>query len=437
MLTAIRGHLVYPVGDPFAGDPDIAIVEHADGLLIVNDGIIEAVGDHATLAPTLPARVGVTHYPNALIVPGFVDCHVHYVQTGIVGAYGAQLTEWLERYAFPAERGFADAGHGAATAKVFCDELLRNGTTSALVFASVHPPSVDALFAEAEGRGLALIAGKVLMDRNAPADLLDTPQRGYDESKALIARWHGRGRLRYAITPRFAPTSSPEQLELASALRREHPDVHIHTHLAENTTEVEWVKRLFPERRSYLDVYAHHGLVGRRAMFAHAIHLDEEDYCRCHETGAALAHCPTSNLFLGSGLFRMDRAKDARRPVQVGLGTDIGAGTSFSLLATAGEAYKVAQLGGASLHPAQALYLATLGGARALGLDDRLGTFASGLAADVVVLDPSATKLLAYRNARSQAALETLFVLMTLGDDRVVRATYAAGRLAHDRDACK
>jgi guanine deaminase len=316
------------------------------------------------------------------------------------------------------------------TARIFCDELLRQGTTTALVFCSVHAGSVDALFEAAQARNLRLIAGKVLMDRNAPAALLDTAQSGYDQSKALIKRWHGRGRALYAITPRSAMTSTPEQLELAGALWKEHPDVFVQSHISENQDEIAWVKELFPQRQDYLDVYDHYGLAGRRAVYAHGIHLGERELCRCHETGTALSHCPTSNLFLGSGLFRAKLAKDPKRPVHVGLGTDIGGGTSFSMLATMGEAYKVAQLEGHPIDAIEAFFLATLGGARALALDDRIGTLAPGREADMVVLDPSATPLLAFRSSRSRSITETLAVLTTLGDDRAVRATYVAGKLA-------
>jgi len=327
---------------------------------------------------------------------------------------------------------FRDPKHAAAMANVFCGELLRNGTTTALVFCAVYPQSVDALFAEAERRGMRIVAGKVLMDRNSPEALRDTPQSGYDDSKTLIGRWHKRGRALYAITPRFAGTSTPEQLDAAGALWREHPDVHVHTHIAENKREIAWTAELFPSARNYLDVYDRCGLIGRRAVLAHGVHLSEDELCRCHESGTALAHCPTSNLFLGSGLFRIGAAKDPRRPVHVGLGTDIGGGTSFSLLATMGAAYEVAQLGGRSLSAVEAFYLATLGGARALALDDRIGTIAPGREADLTVLDPNATPLLTLRNSRAESVDEMLFTLMTLGDDRAVRATYVAGRLAHE-----
>lgn len=433
MITALRGPLAYCTDDPFLAGAT-ALRYERDGLLICRDGIVDAVGAYHALRGQLPDDCAVSDYSDCLIVPGFVDTHIHYVQTGIIGAQGRQLLDWLERYTFPAEIAFSDPDEAKRTASTFCDELLRHGTTTALVFCSVHPGSVDAIFEQAARRNMLLIAGKVLMDRNAPEPLRDTAQTGYDQSKALLRKWHRNGRCRYAITPRFAATSSPEQLELAGALWGEYPDVHLHTHIAENRNEIAWVRELFPERANYLDVYAHYGLTGRRAVLAHGVHLDEPALCRCHETGTALSHCPTSNLFLGSGLFRMRHVRDPRRPVQVGLGTDIGAGTSFSLLATMGEAYKVSQMVGEPIDAIEAFYLATLGGARALDLADRIGTFASGKDADCVVLDPRATPLLAFRTARAAGIEEMLAVLMTLGDDRCVRATYVAGSPVHERD---
>jgi guanine deaminase len=302
------------------------------------------------------------------------------------------------------------------------------------VFCAVFPQSVDALFEEASARNMRVIAGKVLMDRNAPAALLDSAQRGYDDSRALIARWHGRGRNLYAITPRFAPACTRAQLELAGALWHEHPNVFMQSHIAESVAEVAWARELFPERSGYLDIYGHYGLTGRRAMLAHGIHLTESELAACHDAGTAISHCPTSNLFLGSGLFRVNVAKDPRRPVHVGMGTDIGAGTSFSMLATMGEAYKVAQLNGYSMSALRNFYLATLGGARALALDHLIGTLQPGREADLVVLDPNATELLALRCERSKSIEETLFVLMTIGDDRAVKATYVAGELRYARD---
>ena len=427
---AIRGTLIFCRDDPFLTDPGTAFVHEPDGLVICRNGIIEAVGSYGALRSELPPNANVADYSGCLIAPGFIDTHIHYVQTGIIGAQGHQLLDWLNDYTFVAEQAFADPAVAQETARVFCDELVRQGTTTALVFCSVHAGSVDALFAEAERHNLRLIAGKVLMDRNAPAALTDTARSGYDQSKALIDRWHGRGRCLYAVTPRYAGSSTPEQLELAGALWREHPGTFMQTHIAEQHDEIAWVMKLFPQRRDYLDIYAHYGLIGRRAVLAHGVHLDESEFERCHASGTALAHCPTSNLFLGSGLFPLRTARDPRRPVHVGLGTDIGAGTSFSLLATMGEAYKVAQLRNRPIDAVEAFFLSTLGGARALALEDRVGTLAPGHEADMVVLDPNATPLLAFRNRRTRSIAETLAVLMTLGDDRAVRATYVAGRRA-------
>ena len=432
-ISALRGTLVFCRDDPFLTDRSNAFVHEPDGLVICRDGLIEQVGPFASRKERLPADVTITDYSGCLISPGFIDTHVHYVQTGVIGAQGKQLLDWLETYTFVAEQAFADEAVARETARVFCDELVRNGTTTALVFCSVHAGSVDALFEEAERRNLRLIAGKVLMDREAPAALTDTARSGYDQSKALIAKWHGRGRCLYAITPRFAVTSTPEQLELAGSLWLEHPEVFVQTHIAENLAEIARVRDLFPDRRDYLDVYDHYGLTGRRAVLAHGVHFGESEFARCHDSGTAIAHCPTSNTFLGSGLFAMRQARDPRRPVQVGLGTDIGGGTSFSLLATMGEAYKVAQLRGRPIDAVETFYLATLGGARALALDDKLGTLAPGHEADLVVLDPNATPLLAFRNSRARSIEDILAVLTTLGDDRAVRATYVAGEMAHVR----
>jgi guanine deaminase len=434
-VTALRGTIVTCRDDPFLTDPAGAFATEADGIVVCRNGVIERVGPAAEIMRSLPADTSVTHYQGCLIAPGFIDTHVHYVQTGMIASYGEQLLDWLNRYAFPAEMAFKDPAHAEAMARVFCDELLRNGTTTALVFCAVYPQSVDALFAEAERRGMRLVAGKVLMDRNAPDELRDTAQQGYDESKALISRWHGRGRSLYAITPRFAGTSTPAQLDAAGSLWREHPGVLMQTHISENQREIEWTAELFPARKNYLDIYDHHGLIGKRAVLAHGVHLSDNEICRCHESGAAIAHCPTSNLFLGSGLFQIARFKDPKRPVQVGLGTDVGGGTSFSMLATMAAAYGIAQLNGRSLAAVEAFYLATLGGARALSLEDKIGSISPGREADLIVLDPKATPLLALRSERAESIQDLLFALMTLGDDRAVAATYVAGKLAHARDA--
>ncbi len=428
---AYRAALLHSLGDPAEVGIEASYEYFADGLLVVENGLITAVGPAPELLAQLPSDVVVEHYPHGLITPGFVDTHIHFPQTGMVGAYGEQLLDWLNNYTFPCESQFADSAHAETVAEIFLDELLRNGTTTALVFASVHPESVEALFAAAHKRDLRLIAGKVLMDRNAPDYLTDTADSGYQQSKALIERWHGKGRLHYAVTPRFAPTSSPAQLTLAGQLLQEYPDLYLQTHLSENLKEIEWVKALFPERKNYLDVYDHYQLLGERSVLAHGVHLCDEECQRLAETGSAIAFCPTSNLFLGSGLFNLPQAE--RFKVNVGLGTDVGGGTSFSLLQTLNEAYKVMQLQGHKLDPFKSFYLATLGGARALRLQDRIGTLQPGRDADFVVLDYHATPLLKYRISQARDFAEVLFVLLTLGDDRTVERTYAAGGLVHQR----
>lgn len=433
-ISAVRGRLVWFDEDPFLVGSR-ALRHESDGVIVITDGRIERVGPAAEIVPGLEPGCPLEHYPGCVISPGFIDTHVHYAQTAIVGAHGhapsgapgAQLLDWLNHYAFPAELELADRAKADAMARAFCDELVRNGTTTALVFCTVFPDSVDALFEEAARRNLRVIAGKVLMDRHAPAGLLDSAQSSYDDSKALIRRWHGRGRARYAITPRFAPTSTPEQLELAGALWSEHPDTYVHSHLSENAAECAWVRELFPDHERYLDVYEAHGLIGRRAVYAHGVHLDDEDVSTCHHSGTSLAHCPTSNLFLGSGLFNLGAATRADRRVHVGLGTDIGAGTSFSMLATLNEAYKVAQLTGSALDGVTGWYLATRGAADALDLADTVGSLTPGCEADLVVIDPSATPLLKLRTDRCESIEELLFALMTLGDDRAIAAAYVAG----------
>jgi guanine deaminase len=429
---AYRAAILHSLDDPALVGVQASYEYFADGVLVVEDGRISALGAASEVLPTLSDDVEVTHYPDALITPGFIDTHIHFPQTGMVGSYGEQLLDWLNEYTFPCEGQFADKAHADGVAQIFLKELLRNGTTTALVFGSVHPESVDALFEAAQALDLRLIAGKVMMDRNAPDYLTDTAQSSYAQSKALIERWHGKGRLHYAVTPRFAPTSSEAQLTLAGQLLREYPDVYLQTHLSENLQEIEWVKALFPERGNYLDVYDHYQLLGERSVFAHGVHLCDAECKRLAETGSAIAFCPTSNLFLGSGLFNLPQAE--RFKVNVGLGTDVGAGTSFSLLHTLNEAYKVMQLQGEKLNPFKSLYLATLGGARALRLEDKVGTLQPGTDADFVVLDYHATPLLSYRIAQAKTFEEVLFVLMTLGDDRAVLQTYAAGRRVHSRD---
>ena len=429
--AAFRAEIVDFVGDP-AMLGDAALRHHADGLLVVRGGKVANAGPAVALLPTLPRDTPVVDYRGKLILPGFVDTHLHYAQTDIIASYGAQLLDWLERYTFAEEARFADPIHAAEVAGFFVQELLRNGTTTALVFATTHATSVEAIFAAAEAESMRLIAGKVLTDRHVPEAVRDTADGGYEASKALIGRWHGRGRLGYAVTPRFAPASTERQLELCGRLLDEHPGVFLQSHVAENRNEIAWVAELFPWSRSYLDVYDHYGLLRERAVYAHCIHLDATDRGRMAATGAAMAFCPTSNLFLGSGLFDAQAAREAG--VRVGIGTDVGGGTSFSMLRTLDEAYKVSQLAGQKLSPLRAFYLATLGGAASLYLDDRIGNFDAGKEADFVVLDPAATPLLVRRLARAETLVERLFALMVLGDDRAIYATHVLGRAAWARD---
>jgi guanine deaminase len=428
-LQAYRASLLHFHADPaFSAD---AHAWHEDGLLVVEEGRIHAAGDYDRLAPALPPDTPIADYRGKIITPGFIDTHLHFPQTDMIASPAPGLLPWLETYTFPTERRFSDPVHARATAEFFLDELLRNGTTTALVYCTVHKESVDALFEASAARNLRMAGGKVLMDRHCPAFLRDTPDMR--ESEALINRWHNQGRSMYAITPRFAPTSSEAQLAATGELARAYPDTFIQTHVSENQDECAWVGDLFPQQRSYLHVYEHYGLMRPRAMFGHCIWLDETDFSRLADTGSAIAHCPTSNLFLGSGLFDIAKADQAR--ALVSLGTDVGAGTSFSMLQTMNEAYKVARLKGSYLPALRMFYLATLGAARSMGLEGTIGNFVPGAEADFIVLDPKATPLLARRTAGSGALEETLFALALLGDDRAIRATYAAGRMVHERQA--
>ncbi|MCS0590502.1 guanine deaminase [Massilia norwichensis] len=426
-LQAYRASLLHFHADPaFAED---AYAWHADGLLVIENGRVKAAGDHAQLASTLPAGVEIVDYRGKIIVPGFIDTHLHFPQTDMIASPAPGLLPWLENFTFPTERQFGDPAHGRATADFFLDELLRNGTTTALVYCTVHKESVDALFEASSARNLRMGGGKVLMDRHCPDFLQDTAD--LRESEALIRKWHNKGRNMYAITPRFAPTSTEAQLAATGELAKAYPDTFIQTHVSENQDECRWVGELFPQRRSYLDVYDHYGLMRERAMYGHCIWLDDADFARMAETGSAISHCPTSNLFLGSGLFDIARADNAG--ALVSLGTDVGAGTSFSMLQTMNEAYKVARLKGSYLPALRMFYLATLGAARSMQLEGTIGNFVPGLEADFIVLDPKSTPLLARRTAHSNTLEETLFALALLGDDRAIRATYAAGRLVHER----
>ncbi len=431
-VHAFRAAILHCLQDPGEQHNDDAIEYFDDGVIVVADGHIEKIGPALSILATLPDTVGITEYPGRLLLPGFIDCHVHYPQVDVIAAYGTQLLDWLNTYVFPAEARFANEALAIQTAEFFVTELLRNGTTAALVFPTVHPHSVDALFNAAARYDMCIASGKVLMDRNCPDNLRDTAQSGYDDSRALIERWHKQGRARYAITPRFAPTSTPQQLRLAGQLAQEFPDTLVHTHIAENRDEVAWVGELFPDSSSYLGVYKDAGLLRERSVFAHGIHLDDHDLEQLANHDAAIAFCPTSNLFLGSGLF--DLARATSHGVRVGLGTDVGGGTSFSQLRTASEAYKVLQLNGQSLSSFRALYLATLGGAEALHMQDTLGNLEPGKAADFIVLDPGSTPLLSRRVQHCETLEEKLFVQIMLADDRAIEATYLLGKPVWQRD---
>jgi guanine deaminase len=432
--TALRGPVLTFDGDPFQDGLEATMRFESDAIVAMADGKITRFGPTRKIRPLLPRDTRIDDYGrDSLITAGFIDCHVHYPQMPVIGAHGAQLLDWLSKYTFVAEQRFGDRRHAREVARAFLAETLRNGVTTSAVHCTVHPESVDALFAEASRLGLRTIAGKVLMDRNAPSGLLDTAQRGYDESRALIEKWHGKGRLSYAITPRFAATSTPEQLAAAGRLWREFPDCFVQSHVAENQREVAWVAELFPERKGYLDVYDHYGLLGSRAIYGHGIWLTESELRRCHGTGTAIAHCPTSNFFLGSGCLDLARTADPKRPVRVGLATDLGAGTSFSMLQTMSEAYKAAQSHGRALSPGHAWYLATRGAARALHLEHRIGSVAPGMEADLAVLSLRSTPIIDYRMKYAQSLDEALFVQIVLADDRAIRATYVAGERVYER----
>ena len=419
---AIRGRLLDFIADPAEVGEEASYRYIEDGAVVIEDGRVASIGP----AADLPADIPVDHYGQALIMPGLIDTHIHYPQTRVIASYGAQLLEWLNKYTFVEEQKFGDPVHAASVARFFFDELLRNGTTTAAVYCTVHPESVEAFFTESERLNMLMIAGKVMMDRNAPEALTDDAERGAAESAALIGKWHGRGRQLYAVTPRFAVTSSEAQLEAAGALLRDHPGVYMQTHLAENHAEIAAVREQFPWSESYTEIYDKFGLLGPRAIFGHGIHLSDEEIARLAETQSAVAFCPTSNLFIGSGLFDMARLRNGG--VRVGLATDVGGGTSFSMLRTAAEAYKVLQLNNQNMPALQAFHLMTRGNADVLGLTDRIGTLEPGSDADITVLDSSATPAMAHRMETVDGNLaEELFVLMTLGDDRSTRATYVAG----------
>ncbi len=428
----LRGQVLSFHDDPFLVGPDAAAKIEPDGAILIGNGKIDCVGPAQPIIDD-NRSLRVEHYPNDLIMAGFVDCHVHYPQYEVIASYGEQLLEWLNRYTFPAEMKFRDAGYARQAADFFLDECLRNGTTTASVYATTHPASVDAFFSAAAERCMCMATGKVMMDRNAPDDLVDTPQTGYDQSVALLEKWHDRGRLKYVVTPRFAVTSTPEQLEAAGALWQAYPTTLLQTHIDENLEEIALVGEQFPHAADYFGVYEQFGLVGRGANFGHAIHLTLREQEAFRTTGSGISHCPTSNLFLGSGLFDMERLREGSNKIPVGLATDIGGGSSLSMLRTMKASYEVCRLNGYNLHPAKAFYLATMGSAETMCLADQIGNVKAGYNADLVVLDLNSTPAIANRMRFTENAWDTLFVQMMMADDRAIRATYIAGNKLYAR----
>ncbi|MGB7321038.1 MAG: guanine deaminase [Albidovulum sp.] len=425
MAELLIGQTLRFEGNPMRDGPVAAHHSRRGGVLI-DAGRIVQVGEADDLRHSHP-QAKVTDYGDALISAGFVDAHVHYPQTAMIASWGKRLIDWLNSYTFPEEMKFSDPAYATEIASRYFDLTLSNGTTTVCSYATIHPESVDGFFGEAQKRGLRAYAGKTCMDRNAPDGLCDTPQSAYDDSKRLLNAWDGVDRLSYVITPRFSPTSTPDQLAAMGALWAEHPDCLMQTHLSEQTDEVAWVKELFPTARDYLDTYEAHGLLGPGALFGHAIYLEPREIARIKEVDASLIHCPTSNTFIGSGLFDMDGlAADGHR---IGLATDTGGGSSFSMLRTMAAAYEVAQLRGRALHPAELWWLATQGAARSLRADDKIGNLAPGMEADIVVIDLASTPAIAQRSARAGDIWEAIFPTIMMGDDRATRAVWVGGRL--------
>jgi guanine deaminase len=423
--TILRGRVLSFRRRPEGIDDAGSYLYLEDGAVSIENGKVVSVGDFATV-DAAGAEV-IDHRPH-LILPGFIDLHVHYVQSHMMAAYAGSLLEWLKTYTFIEEQKFSQQGHADAVAADFYDALIRHGTTTAVAYCSSHPRSVDAFFAEAQRRNMLMIGGKVMMDRHAPEGLCDTAQSSYDDSKALMARWHGVGRGLYAISPRFAITSTPAQMEAAQALVAEHPEAYVQTHLSENDAEISYSMELYPGSPDYAGIYKGYGLLGPKTLLGHCIHLNHRETGVLADTGAVAVFCPTSNLFLGSGLF--DRERLMSHGVRVGIATDIGGGTSVSMLRTLDEGYKVLQLRGQRLNPFASFHMATRGNAEALGLEDTVGSIAPGTAADLIVLDAGATPTMRMRLNTVETLAEELFLLQTLGDDRAVVEVYVAGARA-------
>ena len=429
-MKLLRGRTLSFLRWPETVDDHSAWRYEEDGGLLIDNGRIVAAGPYAEVLKKAGAGVeAIDHRPH-LILPGFLDAHVHVPQMQIIASYGAELLDWLNKYTFPEESKFQNAQHGRRIARLFLDEMLRHGTTTVAAYCSVHKSSAEAFFAESHERNMLNIAGKVMMDRNAPDGVLDTPQTGYDDTKALIAEWHGRGRQLYAITPRFAITSSPDQMDMAGALCREYPDLHMQTHLSENHAEIAFTQELYPWSRDYTDVYEHYDLLGKKSLFGHCIHLSEREADALSQSGSVAVFCPTSNLFLGSGLFDYQRYRRREAPLRIAAATDVGGGTNYSMLRTMDEGYKVIALNGEKLNPFQSFWQITRGNAEVLSVAEKVGTLDEGTDADIVVLDARSTPGMRLRMETVETLAEELFLLQTLGDDRAVREVYVAGRPA-------
>ncbi len=421
----ILGQTLAFASDPFRTGPEDAVKHNSRGAILIENGLVSAMGDAETLRRDHPdARV--SDQGDNILTAGFVDAHVHYPQTAMIASWGKRLLDWLNDYTFPEEMRFSDADYATEIAERYFDLAISYGTTSMVSFATIHPESVDAFFTAAQARGMRAVTGKCCMDRNAPPGLCDEPVSAYDDSKKLLEKWHGVDRLSYAVTPRFSPTSSEAQLEALGALWAEHPDCLMQTHLSEQTEEIAWVRSLFPDARDYLDTYEKYGLIGRGALFGHAIHLEDRERDRLRESGASLIHCPTSNMFIGSGLFRARAlAADEQR---IGLATDTGGGSSFSMLRTMAAAYEIGQLGGTALHPAELWWLATCGSAHAIGMGDRIGNLRVGAEADIVSINLASTPAIAQRSAVADTLWEALFPTIMMGDDRAIDQVWISGK---------
>jgi guanine deaminase len=428
----LRGQTLAFSGNPFEVGAEDAVDYRQDGAVVVEGGRIIAVGA-ATDILKQNSGAPVTNYGDALIMAGFIDAHTHYPQVDIIGSSSQGLVDWLQKHTFPCEAQFNDPAIAKNSAEFFLDQCFLNGVTTASVYCTVHPQSVTSFFEAATRRNVCMAAGKVCMDSNTPVGLADTAQTAYDQSKALIERWHGEGRNRYAITPRFALTSSAAQLEALGSLWREHPTALMQTHLSETKDEIARVLKQHPTYDSYYQVYESFGLAGEGAIFGHGIHLSGGERRAIAESGAAIAHCPTSNAFMGSGIFDLEATRRAAPDSLVSLASDVGAGVSFSMFATMRAAYEAARFHGAVLHPVEAFWMATCAGAKAMRLDDRVGNLAPGMDADIVVLDLKSNPLLARRVAQAEDFFDVLFAQIIMADERAVKASYVAGTIVHQR----